>query len=146
MIQEEQQGKAFDSGVRVFYLDDGNMKDVYFSPEDYTQDLLSMLESNIKEDRNDLDLLFGCILDWGLPLAMKYECVSVGNYHVHLYNDNDLVACFDNKLDRDVIEYVAKLHPLRVVFKDKVFMDSPSKINVEEIFKYISPETSIKVI
>ena len=84
-----------DVGFRVLKLDDTNMKDVYYAPDDYDQGLLAGLESNIKDDRTDLDLLFGCLLDWGLPLSMPYSSEQIDGCTVHTYNDGDLIACFD---------------------------------------------------
>lgn len=135
-----------DIGFRVFRVDDSNMKDVYFSVDEYSQDLLNMLESNIKEDRSELDLLFGCILGWGLPLSMGYSSEIIDGVTVHDYNDGDLIACFSDNIQENVIRKIADKKPLRAVFRDSSFMNSPSKINVSEIFKLISPDTTIKVI
>ena len=136
----------FDDGFRVFSVDESNMKDVYYAPEDLGQQNLDSLTSNIKEDRTDLDLLFGCVLDWGLPLSMPYTSEKIGEFTVHTYNDGDLIACFDENISEDVIKTIAKRHPLRAVFRDSSFANSPAKINVEEIFKLLSPDTSVKVI
>lgn len=135
-----------DIGFRVLKLDDSNMNDVYYSPAEYSQDLLSMLESNVKSDRNDLDLLFGCLLEWGLPLSLPYCSEQIEDYTVHNYNDGDLIACFEEDVPDSVIKEIAKRQPLRAVFRDSSFANSPSKINVEEIFKLIAPDTRIKVI
>lgn len=135
-----------DFGFRVFKLADSNMTDVYYSPAEYTQDLLSMLESNVKSDRNDLDLLFGCLLEWGLPLSMPYSSEKIEGCTVHNYNDGDLIACFDENIPDSVIKAIAKQQPLRAVFRDSSFAGSPSKINVGEIFKLMAPDTTVKVI
>lgn len=135
-----------DIGFRVLKVDDSNMKDVYYSPAEYSQQNLDLFESNIKEDRNDLDLLFGCLLDWGLPLSLPYTSETVGKYTVHTYNDGDLVACFNEDVSEEVVKEIARKKPLRAVFRDSSFSNSASKINVFEIFKMISPETSVKVI
>ena len=135
-----------DIGFRVFKLDDSNMKDVYYSAGEYSQMMLDGLESNIKEDRTDLDLLFGCLLGWGLPLSMPYTSENIANYTVHTYNDGDLIACFDENISEEVIKVIAKRQPLRAVFRDSSFADSPSKINVGEIFKLLAPDTRVKVI
>ena len=127
-------------------LDDSNMKDVYYSPETLTQDQLFNMESNIKEDRNDLDLLFGCVLDWGLPLSMLYHSEIIDGCTVHTYNAGDLIAYFDENVPDSVIKEIAKRQPLRAVFRDSSFADSPSKINVGEIFKLMAPDTRIKVL
>ena len=135
-----------DIGFRVLKLDDTNMKDVYYTPQEYTQEALFNLAENVKEDRTGLDLLFGCLLEWGLPLSMPYRSDAVDGYTIHNYNDGDLIACFDKAIPEHVIRYMAKLQPLRVVFRDNSFIDSPAKINVGEIFKALAPDTRIKVI
>ncbi|MCR5336336.1 MAG: site-specific DNA-methyltransferase [Synergistes sp.] len=135
-----------DIGFRVFKLDDSNMNDVYYSAGEYNQSMLSMLESNVKEDRTDLDLLFGCLLEWGLPLSMPYKSEKIEGCTVHTYNDGDLIACFDENIPDTVIKEIAKRQPLRAVFRDSGFADSPAKINVGEIFKMLAPDTRIKVI
>lgn len=129
-----------DIGFRVLKLDDTNMRDVYYSADEYSQDLLSMLESNIKDDRTDLDLLFGCLLDWGLPLSLPYRSENISGYTVHNYNDGDLIACFEENVPENVIREIAKRQPLRAVFRDSSFANSPAKINVFEIFKLYMPE------
>ena len=135
-----------DVGFRVLKLDDTNMKDVYYAPDDYSQGLLAQLESNIKEDRTDLDLLFGCLLDWGLPLSMPYYFEQIDGCTIHTYNDGDLIACFDENVSDSVVKEIAKRQPLRAVFRDSSFANSPAKINVEEIFKLLTPDTRVKVI
>lgn len=145
-IRNENKDLNIDSGFRVFKLDESNMTDVYYSPTDYNQDLLSALESNVKSDRNDLDLLFGCLLEWGLPLSLPYSSEQIDGCTVHNYNDGDLIACFDENVPENVIKEIAKKQPLRAVFRDSSFVDSPSKINVGEIFKLMAPDTRVKVI
>lgn len=145
-IAEENPDAKFDGGFRVFKLDDSNMNDIYYAAGDYTQDMLSMLESNVKSDRTDLDLLFGCLLEWGLPLSLPYSSDVIEGCTVHNYNDGDLIACFDENVSDNVIKEIAKKQPLRAVFRDSSFANSPSKINVGEIFKLMAPDTRIKVI
>ena len=135
-----------DVGFRVFKTDDSNMTDVYYNPAEYSQDLLSSLESNIKPDRTDLDLLFGCLLEWGLPLSLPYSSEEIDGCTVHDYNDGDLIACFDENVPDSVVKAIAKKQPLRALFRDSSFSDSPSKINVGEIFKLLAPDTRVKVI
>ncbi len=135
-----------DKGFRVLKLDDSNMTDVYYNPDEYNQGMLFELESNIKPDRTDLDLLFGCLLEWGLPLSLPYSSEQIDGYTVHNYNDGDLIACFDENVPDSVIKEIAKKQPLRAVFRDSSFADSPSKINVGEIFKLMAPDTRVKVI
>ncbi|MDO4446380.1 MAG: site-specific DNA-methyltransferase [Bacillota bacterium] len=143
---KKETGADIDYGFRVLRVDDTNMKDVYYSAEEYSQNLLFMLESNIKEDRTDLDLLFGCLLDWGLPLSLPYRSEKIEECTVHNYNDGDLIACFDENIPEGVITVIARMQPLRVVFRDSSFVDSSSKMNVEEIFKLMAPDTAVKVI
>lgn len=138
--------KDLDIGFRVLKVDDSNMKDVYYSASEYDQSKLDMFESNIKEDRNDLDLLFGCLLDWGLPLSLPYTSETIDKFTVHTYNEGDLIACFNEDVSEDVVKEIARKKPLRAVFRDSSFSNSASKINVFEIFKMINPETSVKVI
>ena len=138
--------KSLDTGFRVFKVDEGNMNDVYYSAGEYTQDLLSMMESNVKSDRTDLDLLFGCLLEWGLPLSMPYYSEKLEGCTVHTYNDGDLIACFDENIPDSVIKSIAKRQPLRAVFRDNSFNGSPAKINVGEVFKMLAPDTRVKVI
>ena len=145
-IAEEHPDVKFDGGFRVFKLDDTNMKDVYYAPVNYDQNLLDMFESNIKEDRTDLDLLFGCLLEWGLPLSLPYSSEQIEGCTVHNYNDGDLIACFDENIPDSVIKEIAKRQPLRAVFRDSSFASSPSKINVTQIFKELAPDTSVKVL
>ena len=135
-----------DTGFRVFTLDSSNMNDVYYAAGDYTQDMLTMLESNVKSDRTDLDLLFGCLLEWGLPLSLPYASEQIDGCTVHTYNDGDLIACFDENISDSVIKSIAKRQPLRAVFRDSSFAGSPAKINVGEIFKMLAPDTRVKVI
>lgn len=137
---------VIDIGFRVFKLADTNMTDVFYSAGEYTQDLLSQLVSNIKPDRTDLDLLFGCLLEWGLPLSMPYTSEKIEGCTVHTYNDGDLIACFDENIPDTVIKEIAKCQPLRAVFRDSSFADSPAKINVGEIFKMLAPDTRVKVL
>ena len=140
-----------DIGFRVFKLDDTNMKDVYYSADEITQQNIFNMESNIKEDRTSLDLLFGCLLEWGLPLSLPYTSEQIDGCTVHTYNDGDVVACFDENIPDSVIKTIAKRRyhgscALRAVFRDSSFADSPAKINVGEIFKLLSPDTRVKVI
>ncbi len=140
-----------DTGFRVLKLDETNMEDVYYSPAETNQSMLAGFESNIKPDRNSLDLLYGCLLDWGLPLSMSYSSEKIDGVTVHTYRNKDgalidLIACFDKAIPESVIKTIAKRQPLRVVFRDDSFADSPSKINVSEIFKMFSPDTRVKVI
>ena len=136
----EKEHPPIDTGFRVLKLDDSNMKDVYYAPDDYDQGMLAGLESNIKDDRTDLDLLFGCLIDWGLPLSLPYKSEQIDGCTVHTYNDGDLIACFDTNIPESVVKEIAQRKPLRAVFRDSGFASSPEKINVFEIFKLYMPE------
>lgn len=151
-----------DTGFRVLKVDNTNMKDVYYAATEYKQSMLVGLESNIKEDRTDLDLLYGVLLDWGVPLSLNHKIEKIENTTVHFYDfevveassDNcsmltvncSLVACFEDKVSESVVREIAKRQPIRVVFRDSSFANSPDKINVEEIFKLHAPNTTVKVI
>lgn len=139
-------GQDLDIGFRVLKLDSSNMKDIYYSADEYDQGMLENMQSNTKEDRTDLDLLFGCLVDWGLELDKPYTIKKINGHKVHIYNDGDLVACFEKDLDMKTIDEIAKLQALRVVFCDNSFVDSATKINVAEHFKMIVPDTDIKII
>ena len=145
-IHEEHPDAKFDDGFRVFKVDESNMTDVYYSVDSYDQNMLNQLESNIKPDRTDLDLLFGCLIEWGLPLSMPYTSEDIEGCTVHTYNDGDLIACFNNDIPENVIKEIAKRKPLRAVFRDSGFKGSPEKINVGENFKLLSPDNRVKVI
>ena len=142
----EEPKKTPDIGFRVFKVDSTNMKDVYFSADQYDQQMLEGLESNIKEDRTDLDLLYGVMLDWGLQLSLNHKIEQIDGINIHTVDEGSLIACFADKVPESVVMEIAKRKPLRVVFKDSSFKSSPEKINVEEIFKLYAPGTSVKVI
>ena len=140
-----------DIGFRVLKVADTNMEDVYYSADEYDQSMLKQMESNIKPDRTDLDLLFGCLLDWGIPLSAPYTSEQVDGCTVHTYDPYSgdspaLIACFDANVPESVMKEIAKRKPLRAVFRDSSFADSPAKINVFEIFKLLSADTRVKVI
>jgi adenine-specific DNA-methyltransferase len=135
-----------DIGFRVLKLDDTNMNDVYYAAGDYTQDMITIMESNIKPDRTDMDLLYGCLLDWGLPLSMPHSHEKIDGFTVHTYNDGDLIACFEERISEKAIREIANRKPLRAVFRDSSFSSSPEKINVFEIFKLLAPNTNVRVI
>lgn len=142
----EEPKKVPEIGFRVLKVDSTNMKDVYYSANEYTQSMISDLESNIKEDRTDLDLLYGVMLDWGLMLSLSHKMEEIEGIKVHFVDEGSLIACFENKVSENVIREIAKRQPLRVVFRDSSFENSPDKINVAEIFKLLAPNTTIKVI
>ncbi len=144
-IQEET-GADIDYGFRVYKVDSTNMKDVYYLPEELEQRFLDKLESNIKEDRTGLDLLTQVILESGLELSLPIETRVIRDKEVHFVAGNSLIACFEEKLDEGLIKEIAKHQPLRVIFRDNSFKTSADRINLEEIFKSLSPNTRIKVL
>lgn len=138
--------KTLDIGFRVLKIDDSNMKDVYYSAGEVSQQNLLDQISNIKEDRTDMDLLFGCLVDWGVSLSLPIKTETIEGVTIHNVNDGDLIASFSENIPETVIRQIAAKKPLRVVFRDSSFRDAPSKINVTEIFKTLSPNTTVKVI
>ncbi len=145
-IKEETGKQDLDIGFRVLKLDESNMKDVYYAPSDYNQSMLDKMTSNIKEDRTPEDLLYACMLEWGLELSLPHETKAINGYNIHIVNEGDLIACFDDKVSEDVIKQIADMKPLRVVFRDSSFATDSARINVDEIFKLKSPNTKIKVL
>lgn len=145
-IVEETGKQDLDIGFRVLKLDESNMKDVYFTPEEYKQTDLVDMVSNIKEDRTPEDLLYACMLEWGLELSLPHKVENIAGYNVHIVNDGDLIACFDNRISEEAIKQIADKKPLRAVFRDSSFASDASRVNVGEIFKLKSPNTTIKVI
>lgn len=145
-IVEETGKKDLDIGFRVLKLDESNMKDVYFTPEEYKQTDLVDMVSNIKEDRTPEDLLYACMLEWGLELSLPHKVENIAGYNVHIVNDGDLIACFDNRISEEAIKQIAEMKPLRAVFRDSSFATDAARVNVGEIFKLKSPNTTIKVL
>lgn len=124
-----------DTGFRVFRLDESNYEDVKRSPKEFKQDQLDLFLNNIKADRNDLDLLFGCMLDWGVQLSLPMTQEVVDGKTIYTVNDGDLVACFAENVSEDVVKAMAEKMPLRVIFRDSCFAQDADKINIYETFK-----------
>jgi adenine-specific DNA-methyltransferase len=143
---KEETGADIDYGFRVFKADSSNMKDVYYRPEELTQQQLIETISNIKEDRTGEDLLVHVMLEWGLELSLPMKKRHILGKEVHSVAGNSLVACFDEGVSEELVREIAKEKPLRVVFRDSSFVDDAARINVEELFKMLSPATEIKVI
>jgi adenine-specific DNA-methyltransferase len=135
-----------DIGFRVFRVDESNMEDVYYHPEEYTQQMLGDVVSNIKPDRTGLDLLYACLLDWGVEINLPHTSAVIDDCTVHNVDNGALMACFDKNVPESVIRAMAKEMPLRAVFRDNSFASAPEKINVTEIFKNLSPDTKVKVL
>jgi adenine-specific DNA-methyltransferase len=132
-----------DVGFRVLKVDSSNMKDVYFSPDNTSQDDMFDLASNIKDDRTDEDLLFMVLLDWGIDLSVKIERSEVAGKTVYFVDDNFLAACFEENLDEDFVKALVTENPLKVVLRDSGFASSSVKINVEQIFKQADIEVKV---
>lgn len=145
-IRSEHPDAKLDTGFRVFHVDESNMEDVYYHPEELTQTMLGGMVSNIKPDRTDLDLLYACLLDWGVEINLSHTQAVIDGCTVHNVDNGALCACFDERVPLSVIDYMAKQQPLRAVFRDSSFAADDSKINVTEIFKNLSPDTKVKVI
>ncbi len=143
--EEHPEAKDLDVGFRVFKCDSSNMKDVYFAPKELQQSMLDFMEDNIKENRSDLDLLFDCMLRWGVELSLPMTQEVVDDCTIHNVNDGDLVACFAGKITDKVIAAIAAHHPLRVVFRDSSFSDSSQKMNLFEQFKQLLSWTDQEV-
>jgi adenine-specific DNA-methyltransferase len=135
-----------DVGFRALKVDASNMNDVFYTPDAVTQDLLGSQIDNIRSDRTPEDLLFQVLLDWGVDLALPIAQESIQKRTVFFVDGNALAACFDIGIDEDCVKQLAKRQPLRVVFRDAGFASDSVKINVEQIFKLMSPGTEVKTI
>ena len=133
-------------GFRVFKVDTSNMKDVYYQPDAVNQSTLHGLVDNVKEDRTDEDLLFQVLLDWGVDLTLPIKRENIGGKVVTFVDTNALAACFEPGIDEAFIRELAKRKPLRAVFRDTGYGSDATKINVEQIFKLVSPGTEVKSI
>ena len=131
------EAKDLDTGFRVFRVDDSNFEDVERTPKEYNQDQLDLFLNNVKSDRNDLDLLFGCMLDWGVKLSLPMSSEEVDGKMIYTVNDGDLVACFAEKVTDSVVKAMADKQPLRVIFRDSCFEQDADKINIYETFKQL---------
>ncbi len=139
---------ALDTGFRVFKVDSGNMADVYYTPDAFDQNLLTLAVDNIKPDRSPEDLLFQVLLDWGVDLSLPIEKEDIQGREVFFVDKNSLAACFETRgrITEDFCKVLAKRNPLRVVFRDSGFKDDSAKINVTQIFKLLSPDTEVRSI
>lgn len=143
---KEETGADIDYGFRVFRVDSSNMKDVYYTPDKLKQGDMFDLASNIKEDRTGEDLLIQVMLELGLELSLPMETKQLEGKIVHYVAGNSLIACFEDNVPESVIKQIAAEKPLRVVFRDSSFEDDSARINVEELFKMLSPGTEIQVL
>jgi adenine-specific DNA-methyltransferase len=143
---KEETNADIDYGFRVYRLDESNMQDVYYKPQDYSQGNLDLFADNVKPDRTADDLLAQVMLDWGLPLSLKIEQATIAGKQVFKVAENSLFACFDAGIDEAFAKEIAKELPLRIVFRDNGFKDDTAKVNVKQLLKQLSPETEMKVI
>ena len=129
--------QPLDTGFRVFRVDSSNMKDVYFAPKDLDPQQLDLFADNVKEDRTELDLLYGCMVDWGVQLSLPLATETIDGVTVYTVNEGDLVACFGKPITDNVVKAMADKAPLRVLFRDSCFEKDEQKINIFEQFKQL---------
>jgi adenine-specific DNA-methyltransferase len=139
-------GQSFDVGFRVLKIDTSNMKDVYYRPDEMKPELLGGHVDNIKEDRTDEDLLFQVLLDWGVDLSLPIKNEKIAGKSVFFVDENALAACFETGIDEDFVKALARYKPLRAVFRDAGYGSDDVKINVEQIFRQLSPGTEVKTL
>lgn len=135
-----------DIGFRVFKIDETNMKDIYYSAAEYSQETIEGLVDNVKKGRTDLDLLYQVLINWGLPLDLRHEMEEIDGHTIHIVDTDALIACFEPNIPESVMRKIAGKKPLRAVFRDGSFRSSPGKLNIEGIFKTIAPDTKLRVI
>lgn len=144
--QCDQEDDGGDFGFRVLKVDTSNMKDVYYRPDQLTQgDLLDAVD-NVKPDRTAEDLLFQVLIDWGVDLTLPIRRETIQDKTIFFVDENALVACFDQGVSETLVKELARSEPLRVVFRDHGFESDAVKINVEQIFRQLSPTTEVKAI
>ena len=129
--------QKLDTGFRVFRVDDSNYENVEHTPKEWNQEQLDLFLHNIKADRDELDLLFGCMLDWGVKLSLPMTSEEVDGKMIYTVNEGDLVACFAEDVTENVVKAMADKMPLRVIFRDSCFSEDSAKINIYETFKQL---------
>jgi adenine-specific DNA-methyltransferase len=145
-IKNENPNAKVDTGFRVLKLDSSNMQDVYYNPNAMRQSLLDETIDNVKTDRTPLDLLFQVMLELGKPLSAKIEEKVIAGKNVYVVDENDLIACFDEKITEEVVKTIAQLKPLYAVFRDNSFANDTVATNFDQIFATYSPNTTRKVL
>ncbi len=135
-----------DVGFRAFKVDSSNMKDVYYTPEETNQQNLSNLSDNIKHGRTGEDLLFQVLIDWGLDLSLSIRKETVQGKNVFFVDDGLLIACFESSINEGLVKKLASHKPECAVFRNSGFASDTAKINAEQIFKQLSPETDVRAI
>lgn len=136
-IQAEHPEATIDTGFRVLRLDSSNMKEVYFEPAALSQENIFAQVDSVKYDRTELDLLFGCMVDWGVQLSYPLRKEEIAGKHLHIVNEGALVACFDKEINIEAISHIAEMKPLRVIFRESCFATDADKLNIYEQFKQL---------
>ena len=136
--------KQVDCGFRVLKLDSSNMNDVYYRPEEFSEQLI--MEDNVKEGRSSEDLLFQVMLECNLPLSSKIQTEKIAGKEVFSVNNGYLVACFDDDVNEDVIKAVAKRKPYYFVMRDSSLSSDNVADNFEQIFQAYSKETIRRIL
>ena len=136
-IQAEHPEATIDTGFRVLRLDSSNMEEVYFEPATLSQENIFAQVDSVKYDRTELDLLFGCMVDWGVQLSYPLRKEEVAGKHLHIVNEGALVACFDKEINIEAISHIAEMKPLRVIFRESCFATDADKLNIYEQFKQL---------
>lgn len=145
-IEEQYNIRLKDKGFRYFYIDSSNMKDNFYNIDEYTQSLLDNYTCNIKEDRNNLDLAVQVLLELGIPLSAKINCLNITQKDIYDIESNYLILCFLDELNYDDIVYIAEKKPIYAVFKSSSFSSDSMLTNLEQIFNTYSPDTKRMVI
>lgn len=136
-IQAEHPEATIDMGFRVLRLDSSNMEEVYFEPSTLSQENIFAQVDSVKYDRTELDLLFGCMVDWGVQLSYPLRKEEIAGKHLHIVNEGALVACFDKEINIEAISHIAEMKPLRVIFRESCFATDADKLNIYEQFKQL---------
>lgn len=131
----QQKIDRLDTGFRVLRVDSSNMEDVYFEPAQTTQE--NLFSESVKAKRSELDLLFGCMVDWGVELNYPLRKEKYDGKNLHIVNEGALVACFDKEINADVVTRIAELKPLRIIFREECFATDADKLNIYEKFKQL---------
>lgn len=136
-IQAEHPEATIDTGFRVLRLDSSNMEEVYFEPAALSQENIFAQVDSVKYDRTELDLLFGCMVDWRVQLSYPLRKEEIAGKHLHIVNEGALVACFDKEINIEAISHIAEMKPLRVIFRESCFATDADKLNIYEQFKQL---------
>jgi adenine-specific DNA-methyltransferase len=145
--QLKERETPLDVGFRVYKTSESILKEVAKHPNEITQEDLFSSQDNIKEEATSEDILTAVLLDFGLTLDNSITTQKVAGSEIFKVDENALIACFDKEIDMQVVDTIAKLQPLRAVFRDACFKEDKDLINtVESRFKQLSPDTKVHVI